>query len=192
MTDSPVTKTAETVLAVAQVLREAGDSAYLPDVERALREAGLLASGAPSEEQIERAARALWAGHGLNGEWEAGTYEAHELCREDARAALAAAGVGSPVPVQVDEALQDRIADTLAYYQCRETKPKADHPRMGYHAFSEDQRTHLKAQKAEAAAEIMRMITEALRVFSVSMSSFGRYSMSDPDVFNTAQEESDS
>lgn len=54
MTDSPVTKTAETVLAVAQVLREAGDSAYLPDVERALREAGLLVSDAPSEEQMSK------------------------------------------------------------------------------------------------------------------------------------------
>lgn len=45
----------------------------------------------PTLEQIEAAARALWAGHGLNGEWDAGTHEAHELCREDARAALVAA-----------------------------------------------------------------------------------------------------
>lgn len=62
-------------------------------------------------------------------------------------------------PIPVDrEKLEDQVADTLAYYQCRETNPKADHPRMGYHAFSEDQREHLKAQKAEAAAEIVRMM----------------------------------
>lgn len=121
MTDSSITKTAETVLAVAQVLRAAGDSAYLPDVERALREAGLLVSGAPSEEQIERAAKAMYSEEestSLSGHtWPAwGDLCEHppSSCECDsegtklpyltlARSALAAAGVGSPVPVQIDE-----------------------------------------------------------------------------------------
>lgn len=55
-------------------------------------------------------------------------------------------------------ALEDRVADVLAYYQCRESNPKADHPRMGYHAFSDDQREFLKNRKREAAAEIVRMM----------------------------------
>lgn len=120
------------------------------------------ASGAPSEEQIEQAARAMhetknpWVD--AYGDWGAAGFEIKEAFRESARAALTNAGVGSPVPVQVDETLKDRVEDTLAYYQCRETNPKADHPRMGYHAFSEEQRAFLKSQKAEAAAEILRMI----------------------------------
>lgn len=79
---------------------------------------------------------------------------------------------GAPVPwpecsavapaVTVD-GLQERIEDTLAYYQCRETNPKADHPSMGYHAFSEEQREFLCARKSEAAAEIVRMILALLR-----------------------------
>ena len=59
--------------------------------------------------------------------------------------------------------LQERIEDTLAYYQCRETNPKADHPSMGYHAFSEEQREFLRARKSEAAAEIVRMFLALLR-----------------------------
>lgn len=70
------------------------------------------------------------------------------------RAELVAAAGVTPQP----EGLLERVADTLAYYQCRETNPKADHPRMGYHAFSEEQRAHLREQKAEAAAEIARMM----------------------------------
>src|SRR5690606_30030833 len=60
------------------------------------------------------------------------------------RAALtAAAGVAPQEPerehgVIGGEDLLARLMDTLAYYQCRETNPKADHPRMGYHAFSEE------------------------------------------------------
>lgn len=61
------------------------------------------------------------------------------------------------------DGLQERIEDTLAYYQCRETNPKADHPSMGYHAFSEEQREFLRARKSEAAAEIVRMILALLR-----------------------------
>ncbi|MBL0245595.1 MAG: hypothetical protein IPQ22_16980 [Rhodoferax sp.] len=61
------------------------------------------------------------------------------------------------------DGLQERIEDTLAYYQCRETNPKADHPSMGYHAFSEEQREFLRARKSEAAAEIVRMILTLLR-----------------------------
>ena len=61
------------------------------------------------------------------------------------------------------DGLQERIEDTLAYYQCRETNPKADHPSMGYHAFSEEQREFLCARKSEAAAEIVRMILALLQ-----------------------------
>lgn len=57
-----------------------------------------------------------------------------------------------------DENLVARVMDTLAYYQCRETNPKADHPSMGYHAFSEDQREWLREKKREAAEEIVRMM----------------------------------
>ncbi|MBU3994793.1 MAG: hypothetical protein KKF42_03290 [Actinobacteria bacterium] len=78
--------------------------------------------------------------------------------REQARAALAAAAA-----VVTVDGLQERIEDTLAYYQCRETNPKADHQYMGYHAFSEEQREFLRERKAEAAAEIVRMILALLR-----------------------------
>ena len=77
---------------------------------------------------------------------------------EYAALALAAADAGVTV-----DGLQERIEDTLAYYQCRETNPKADHPSMGYHAFSEEQREWLRAKKSEAAAEIVRMILALLR-----------------------------
>ena len=75
-------------------------------------------------------------------------------------AALAIAAADAVVTV---DGLQERIEDTLAYYQCRETNPKADHPSMGYHAFSEEQREFLRARKSEAAAEIVRMILALLR-----------------------------
>ena len=47
--------------------------------------------------------------------------------------------------------------DTLAYYQCRANNPKADHPIQGYHAFSEEQRDHLREKQREGAEEIVRM-----------------------------------
>lgn len=50
-----------------------------------------------------------------------------------------------------------RLMDTLAYYHCRSVNPKADHPRMGYHAMSEDQREFLRERQREAAEEIARM-----------------------------------
>ena len=75
-------------------------------------------------------------------------------------AALALAAADAVVTV---DGLQERIEDTLAYYQCRETNPKADHPYMGYHAFSDDQREWLRAKKSEAAAEIVRMILALIR-----------------------------
>lgn len=75
-------------------------------------------------------------------------------------AALALAAADAVVTV---DGLQERIEDTLAYYQCRETNPKADHPSMGYHAFSEEQREWLRSKKSEAAAEIVRMILALLR-----------------------------
>ena len=56
--------------------------------------------------------------------------------------------------------LEHKVSDTLAYYHCRATNPKADHHRMGYHAFSESQREHLRANQAEAAAEMVRVIGE--------------------------------
>jgi hypothetical protein len=64
------------------------------------------------------------------------------------------------VPTENERELAFRIADTLAYYRCRLNNPKADHPHMGYHAFSEDQREHLRAQQAEATGEILRIIAE--------------------------------
>lgn len=79
-------------------------------------------------------------------------------CERIAEVALAAADA-----VVTVDGLQERIEDTLAYYQCRETNPKADHPYMGYHAFSEEQREFLRERKAEAAAEIVRMIHALLR-----------------------------
>ena len=75
---------------------------------------------------------------------------------------MSAALAAADAVVTVD-GLQERIEDTLAYYQCRETNPKADHPSMGYHAFSEEQREWLRERKAEAAAEIVRMIHALLR-----------------------------
>lgn len=82
--------------------------------------------------------------------------------RYDAMVLAEAAITAADAVVTVD-GLQERIEDTLAYYQCRETNPKADHPSMGYHAFSEEQREFLRARKSEAAAEIVRMILALLR-----------------------------
>ena len=80
----------------------------------------------------------------------------------DFKGRMSAALAAADALVTVD-GLQERIEDTLAYYQCRETNPKADHPSMGYHAFSEEQRKFLRARKSEAAAEIVRMILALLR-----------------------------
>lgn len=82
-------------------------------------------------------------------------------------------GVGSLTP--------EAIADTLAYYHCRRVNPKADHPIMGYHTFSEDQREFLRDRQSEAAAEIHRMIVasaaqakaEALREAADEFGSWG-------------------
>lgn len=59
---------------------------------------------------------------------------------------------------KTNEELLAKVMDTLAYYQCRSVNPKADHPRMGYHAMSEDQREFLQERQREAAEEILRMI----------------------------------
>ena len=80
----------------------------------------------------------------------------------DFKGRMSAALAAADAVVTVD-GLQERIEDTLAYYQCRETNPKADHPSMGYHAFYEEQREFLRERKAEAAAEIVRMILTLLR-----------------------------
>ena len=61
---------------------------------------------------------------------------------------------------RVEDAIAFRVADTLAYYRCRSSNPKADDPHMGYHAFSEHQREHLRGDQAEATAEIVRIIAE--------------------------------
>lgn len=105
----------------------------------------------PTPEQIEAGRQAVLANFhpptDLKPTW-------HLNPEEVARAVLAAAAGAAPQP----EGLMERIVDTLAYYQCRETNPKADHPRMGYHSFPEEQHAHLRGQKAEAAAEIVRMM----------------------------------
>lgn len=59
---------------------------------------------------------------------------------------------------KTNEELLAKVMDTLAYYHCRAENPKADHPRMGYHAMSEDQREFLQERQREAAEEILRMI----------------------------------
>ena len=91
-------------------------------------------------------------------------YEKHGYAETWARllAEVRSRSAAADAAVTVD-GLQERIEDTLAYYQCRETNPKADHPSMGYHAFSEEQREFLRARKSEAAAEIVRMILALLR-----------------------------
>lgn len=81
----------------------------------------------------------------------------------DTSNALAIAAIAAADAVVTVDGLQECIEDTLAYYQCRETNPKADHPSMGYHAFSEEQREWLRSKKSEAAAEIVRMILDLLR-----------------------------
>ena len=55
------------------------------------------------------------------------------------------------------EDLLARLMDTLAYYHCRSVNPKADSPRFGYHAMSEDQREFLRERQREAAEEVLRM-----------------------------------
>lgn len=63
-----------------------------------------------------------------------------------------------PGDEQVERAVSiERVMDTLAYYHCRSVNPKADHPRMGYHAMSEDQRGFLRERQREAAEEVVRM-----------------------------------
>lgn len=96
------------------------------------------------------------AAEALNQNWEEdATYERlGERVIDDLRAA----GLLASSPTGDYRKLEDQIADTLAYYQCRETNPKADHPSMGYHAFSEEQREWLRDKKREAAAEIVRMM----------------------------------
>ena len=66
-------------------------------------------------------------------------------------------------PSENDREALARVMDTLAYYHCRSVNPKADHPRMGYHAMTEDQREHLREKQREAAEEIMRMIPSLSR-----------------------------
>ena len=85
------------------------------------------------------------------------------LCSNERGAPVPWPECSAVAPVVTVDGLQERIEDTLAYYQCRETNPKADHPSMGYHAFSEEQREFLRARKSEAAAEIVRMILALLR-----------------------------
>jgi hypothetical protein len=73
------------------------------------------------------------------------------------------------VPTENERELAFRIADTLAYYRCRSNNPKADHPHMGYHAFSEDQREHLRGEQAEATGEILRIIAERAKRIPVAV-----------------------
>ncbi len=109
MTDSPVTKTAEQI--VAEALDEVWNFKTFSEAEEAgkvatdaLREAGLLVSGAPSEEQIEMAWGVLNA-YGLAAHIRTSGKREREVVGE----MLTAAGVGSPAPVQVDEDVVDTI-----------------------------------------------------------------------------------
>ena len=54
--------------------------------------------------------------------------------------------------------LHEQIADALALARCRETNTKADHPVMGYWAFDEAQRSHLRAQQAGATEAVLAVI----------------------------------
>lgn len=59
--------------------------------------------------------------------------------------------------------IQERIAEVLAYQHCRLTNPKADHPIFGYHAFSEDQREHLRSVMKPAAEAIAELVAPVIR-----------------------------
>lgn len=107
--------------------------------------------------RVEAAAKALFE-DGPQYKWDEADEYMRDSWKETARAALTAADA-----VVTVDGLQERIEDTLAYYQCRETNPKADHPSMGYHAFSEEQREWLRSKKSEAAAEVVRMILALIR-----------------------------
>ena len=100
--------------------------------------------------------------------------DCHESERERWRVAARRTLAAADAVVTVD-GLQERIEDTLAYYQCRETNPKADHPYMGYHAFSEEQREWLRSKKSEAAAEIVRIIESFRRTDRSIIARQGRY-----------------
>ena len=121
--------------------------------------------------RLEAAVDAAWVKsmrfRGVGGQTEfAPPWEFQEVVRT----ALAAADA-----VVTVDGLQERIEDTLAYYQCRETNPKADHPYMGYHAFSEEQREWLRSKKSEAAAEIVRIIESFRRTDRSIIARQGRY-----------------
>ncbi|MFF8817293.1 hypothetical protein ACF07D_04745 [Leucobacter sp. NPDC015123] len=109
----------------------------------------------PTPERIEAAVRAAYP----NTDFE--IFDELQPLRDEYRARIARALAAAAGVAPRRDDLVERIADTLAYYQCRETNPKADDPRMGYHAFSEEQRAHLRERKAEAAAEIVRMFAAA-------------------------------
>ena len=53
---------------------------------------------------------------------------------------------------------REKLADVLAYYQCKKGNPKADHPRMGYYAFEEGQRAHLRSLQYPAADAILDLM----------------------------------
>ena len=83
---------------------------------------------------------------------------AHTLMNEAADALEAATRVPGQGEPNDDREVLAKVMDTLAYYHCRAENPKADHPRMGYHAFEEGQREFLRERQREAAEEIVRMI----------------------------------
>ena len=53
---------------------------------------------------------------------------------------------------------REKVADVLAYQECKRTNPKADHPRMGYYAFEEGQRAHLRSLQYPAAEAILDLM----------------------------------
>ena len=89
------------------------DAIWFPDAEETLavlRANGLLSEGAPSEEQIERAAEALaaWDGFEWSGDWE-GTIS-RDAYRNGATRALTAAGVAPQGPQALDP---EKVAEAL-------------------------------------------------------------------------------
>lgn len=101
--------------------------------------------------------------------WDTGVPDGYRIvhCRGCLEPALAVEGARArceqcaekcgTVSVAPQAVSTERVMDTLAYYHCRSVNPKADHPRMGYHAMSEDQREFLRERQREAAEEVMRM-----------------------------------
>lgn len=73
--------------------------------------------------------------------------------------AIIAAGYIKP-DLLTDEAVIEKVADLLAYFRVQDSNPKADHPRVGYYAFSDDQRAHLRDRQLSNARTILTALCE--------------------------------